>query len=173
MGFGAILLNSVPMRFDPQANYVPGTDSALAPQQMSYRGGSGFSGLMARFLVLLVIVGLGGAGWWFWTENVALAKPAYDVGFAPAGPQIVVWRPDDRVLHAYRAGLSVEAEGRPREAVPYFRRAVVLDPDFAEAHYHLGLAYARAGDDAAARAEHRTLQELNPDLAVLLAEHLP
>jgi tetratricopeptide (TPR) repeat protein len=42
---------------------------------------------------------------------------------------------------AFDRGMSAYRNDRDEEAVESFRRAVELDPDFAEAHYRLGLAY--------------------------------
>jgi tetratricopeptide (TPR) repeat protein len=42
---------------------------------------------------------------------------------------------------AFDRGMSAYRDDRDDEAVEAFKRAVELDPDFAEAHYRLGLAY--------------------------------
>jgi tetratricopeptide (TPR) repeat protein len=42
---------------------------------------------------------------------------------------------------AFDRGVSAYRDDRDDEAVEAFRRAVEIDPDFAEAHYRLGLAY--------------------------------
>lgn len=39
------------------------------------------------------------------------------------------------------------------EAIPEYRRAIAINPDLAAAHYRLAQAYARTGDEAAARSE--------------------
>src|SRR5712671_1260589 len=38
-------------------------------------------------------------------------------------------------------GFLLAATGRPSEAAPHFEKAVRLGPEFAPAHYHLGVAY--------------------------------
>jgi tetratricopeptide (TPR) repeat protein len=161
------------MRFDPQANYVPGSASG-GLEGYEYGGaGSGFLRVMGRLLALAVVAGAAGAGWWLWSNNAAIGGPSSENAFDLAGPQLVPWRSDDRVMSAYQAGLSAVAAGQNHEAITHFKDAVVLDPEFAEGRYHLGLAYAQTGDHRAARAEHAALEELDPNLAMLLAEHLP
>ena len=55
--------------------------------------------------------------------------------------------------------------GRHTEAVRAAGRAVRLQPQNAPAHFHLGVAYASLGIQAAALAEHDKLKELDaPDL---------
>ena len=161
------------MRFDPQANYVPGAVSAGFGRHEYQRAGSGFFRIMGRLLALLMVAGVAGAGWWLLSDNAAIGGQSSENGFDLAGPQLVPWRPDDGVMGAYQAGLSAEVAGEHRQAVAHFEDAVVLDPEFAEGRYHLGLAYARNGDHTAARAELAALEELNPSLAQLLAERLP
>ena len=42
---------------------------------------------------------------------------------------------------AFERGMSAYRDDRDAEAVEAFKRAIEIDPDFAEAHYRLGLAY--------------------------------
>ena len=46
-----------------------------------------------------------------------------------------------------------------------FRRAITLQPDFAEAHYNLGIGLALAGDNAGALQEVKALQTIDEGLA--------
>ena len=55
--------------------------------------------------------------------------------------------------------------GHSREKTRCFRKAIELDPDFAEAHYHLGIGLALAGDYAGAGQELKALQRLDDGLA--------
>lgn len=54
-------------------------------------------------------------------------------------------------LQAYQAGLTPYRSGRPREAIPFFERAVELDPKFCSAYDMLGGAYHGIGDEQASR----------------------
>ena len=47
----------------------------------------------------------------------------------------------------FQRGMEAYRGDRDEEAVEAFKEAARLDPDFAEAHYRLGLAYAVVGDD--------------------------
>jgi serine/threonine protein kinase/Flp pilus assembly protein TadD len=50
----------------------------------------------------------------------------------------------------YSQGLELAVSGRSTEALPFFHRAVELDPDFAIAYSHLGILYAAADRTAQA-----------------------
>jgi DNA-binding winged helix-turn-helix (wHTH) protein/tetratricopeptide (TPR) repeat protein len=54
-------------------------------------------------------------------------------------------------LQAYRTGQSLFRSGKQHEAIPFFERAVDLDPLFASAYAVLGTAYFSISDDQAAR----------------------
>jgi tetratricopeptide (TPR) repeat protein len=77
--------------------------------------------------------------------------------------------PGSPVYQAYQQGKRLMSVGRYPEALPYLLEAVRLDPEFAEAHYRLGLTYVRLGDMKAARRERAKLEKLDVDLANLLA----
>jgi tetratricopeptide (TPR) repeat protein len=49
--------------------------------------------------------------------------------------------PTDDARALYERGLDAYKHDRDEEAIEHFRRAVELSPDFAEAHYRLGLAH--------------------------------
>lgn len=51
-------------------------------------------------------------------------------------------------LNAYRVGSDLRANGRPMDAVPFFKAAVVLDPRFAMAYEQMGSAYSNIGEAA-------------------------
>jgi tetratricopeptide (TPR) repeat protein len=63
------------------------------------------------------------------------------------------------------------SQGRLTEAIPYFRKAVEIDADFAEAHQFLGSAlyYAR-GDAREALAQWREALRVRPDYLAVLNE---
>jgi len=62
-------------------------------------------------------------------------------------------------------GMVLLSENRSQEALPYFQRALALDPSYALAHYQLGRLYARASQYHEARAELEKAVGLQPDLA--------
>jgi eukaryotic-like serine/threonine-protein kinase len=49
-------------------------------------------------------------------------------------------------LQAYRSGLTLYRSGKRREAIPFFERAVELDPQFCSAYDLLGRTYHSIGD---------------------------
>jgi tetratricopeptide (TPR) repeat protein len=51
---------------------------------------------------------------------------------------------------AYALGSSLQAQARPREAIPHLQRAIELDPNFAEAYDVLSGAYNNSGQRARA-----------------------
>jgi tetratricopeptide (TPR) repeat protein len=54
-------------------------------------------------------------------------------------------------LQAYKAGQTPFRAGKTREAIPFFERAVELDPQFCSAYGMLGHAYSSLSDDQNAR----------------------
>jgi eukaryotic-like serine/threonine-protein kinase len=63
-------------------------------------------------------------------------------------------------LQAYRAGQTLYRSGKRREAIPFFERAVELDPQFASAYSMLGSAYNSIGDGQATRKNFARAFEL-------------
>jgi len=58
------------------------------------------------------------------------------------------------------------------EALSCYRKVLSIKPDFAEAHYLLGSAYARQGNREEALQHYRTLQGLRPRLAETLLREI-
>jgi tetratricopeptide (TPR) repeat protein len=54
-------------------------------------------------------------------------------------------------LQAYRTGLAEFRTGKTRESIPYFERAVELDPQFCSAYAMLGHSYFSIGDGETAK----------------------
>jgi eukaryotic-like serine/threonine-protein kinase len=54
--------------------------------------------------------------------------------------------PSLEALQSYTQGLTVMAPGQFRASIPFFERAISIDPNFAEAYHLLGVAYEQAGD---------------------------
>ncbi len=73
-----------------------------------------------------------------------------------------------KVREEFEKGQELMATGRHADAVPHLAEAVKLDPQFAEAHYRLGLAYVHTGDMRKAEQELKALAMLDADLARLL-----
>jgi TonB family protein len=66
-------------------------------------------------------------------------------------------------------GRAYYGTGSYRQAVKAFETAVRLKPDFAAAHYGLGLSYLEVGDKRSAEKEAQVLRKLNSRLADRLA----
>lgn len=65
-------------------------------------------------------------------------------------------------------GLAYAASNRIADAVTEFNQAVQLKPDYAEAHFNLGVAYLQLGKKHEAEEQQRILVKLNPELAAKL-----
>lgn len=63
-------------------------------------------------------------------------------------------------LQAYRSGLTLYRSGKRAEAIPFFQRAVELDPQFCSAYDKLGRAQHSTGQDQEARASFARAFEL-------------
>jgi DNA-binding winged helix-turn-helix (wHTH) protein/tetratricopeptide (TPR) repeat protein len=50
-------------------------------------------------------------------------------------------------LDAYRVGYDLRSRGRSQESIPYFKAAIVLDPQFAMAYEQLGSVYTNMGEE--------------------------
>jgi TonB family protein len=66
-------------------------------------------------------------------------------------------------------GRAYYGTGSYRQAVKAFETAVRLKPDFASAHFGLGLSYMEVGDKRGAEKEERLLRKLNSRMADRLA----
>src|SRR5580693_2758390 len=73
-------------------------------------------------------------------------------------------------LQAYRSGLTLYRSGKRREAIPFFERAVELDPQFCSAYDLLGGAYHSIGDEEASRKSFARAFELK-DARLTLEEN--
>jgi Tfp pilus assembly protein PilF len=62
--------------------------------------------------------------------------------------------------------------GLDQKALKHLKKAIRLDPGYADAHYRLGLVYVKLGDNAAARREQATLRSLDVDDLANLLGHL-
>ncbi|HXG34209.1 MAG TPA: tetratricopeptide repeat protein [Bryobacteraceae bacterium] len=69
----------------------------------------------------------------------------------------------------FHLGFAFAKLGRPEERVNAYRQAIAVKPDFAEAHYSLGVVYALANRRSDAVEEQKILEKLDADLAAQLA----
>jgi len=65
-------------------------------------------------------------------------------------------------------GLALVGLKRTSDAAAEFKQAVDLKPQYAEAHFNLGIAYLQSGNKQQAQTEQQTLAGLNSDLATKL-----
>ena len=61
-------------------------------------------------------------------------------------PLVEATTPSLEALKAYTAAINANFTNGPAAGIPFFERAVELDPKFAVAHAHLGLSYHGVGD---------------------------
>src|SRR5262249_23233542 len=59
-------------------------------------------------------------------------------------------------------GLALNAQGKREEAVGHFRKAITLDPKYAQAHVNLGVALNAQGRPAEAARHFKKAIALNP-----------
>jgi tetratricopeptide (TPR) repeat protein len=79
-------------------------------------------------------------------------------------------RQDEDPYHWLGVGLEALQAGHNRDAISALEKAAALTTGFEEIHYHLGLAYVRDGQLAAARRQLALLADINrrdPGIAVL------
>ena len=50
-------------------------------------------------------------------------------------------------------GEALLRKGQPQQALPYFQRALELEPDSAKVHFQLGQAYEKTGQHSKAQVE--------------------
>jgi tetratricopeptide (TPR) repeat protein len=77
-------------------------------------------------------------------------------------------RVSNQAQQEFDEGKALMSMGMHKVAAQHFAEAVRHDPQFAEAHYRLGLAYVQAGDFRSARRTRTELARLDADLANLL-----
>ena len=64
---------------------------------------------------------------------------------------------------AYKEGMALFDQGRPRDAIPKLQEAVHMDAGYADAFKALGRAYSRIGESDAAKKAYRRYLELRPN----------
>jgi len=109
---------------------------------------------LALILATLVVeIGLTRRQCAIWHDSVALWTHAYDHGAAN----------NSRVLN--NLGYSLTLDGRVAEAVPYLRRALELEPSYANGRHSLGTALVALGRDDEAATEFQEALRLDPQHA--------
>jgi predicted Zn-dependent protease len=73
---------------------------------------------------------------------------------------------------AVNLAASLLRTGQPAEAIPLLERVCQRLPDWADAQYNLGLAYAGAGNPGAARRQAALLMRLSPPHARSLSQQI-
>ncbi|MGA2373493.1 MAG: protein kinase domain-containing protein [Candidatus Korobacteraceae bacterium] len=68
-------------------------------------------------------------------------------------------------IQAYAMGLKMKAAHGSGAAVPFYERAIELDPEFAEAYAALGAAYSDLGEDTLAMENSRKAYELRDSVS--------
>jgi eukaryotic-like serine/threonine-protein kinase len=63
-------------------------------------------------------------------------------------------------LQAYRSGMALYRSGKRRESIPFFERAVDLDPQFCSAYVKLGSAHHSMGDSQESKSNYARAFEL-------------
>ncbi len=61
---------------------------------------------------------------------------------------------------------------RTTEAIGEYKEAIRLKPDYATAHYNLGVTYVESGNRNAAMVEYEILAKLKPDSAEKLYKQI-
>ncbi len=103
------------------------------------------------------------------TESEKLAAVTGAPVETETGRLVTRRNPRSLVHQEFEEGQSLLSVGRYAEAAEHFKEAIRLDPDYADAHYRLGLAYVRMGDKRSARRQRAKLEKLDTELANLLA----
>jgi tetratricopeptide (TPR) repeat protein len=96
-----------------------------------------------------------------------LAAMGKELRLLHSDPQIPKSKTSPSLEEAYRLvseGHSRLSSGKVELAAGYFQRAIALHPDFAEAHYNLGVALGELRQLDRAAACYQKAVELNPDL---------
>jgi Tfp pilus assembly protein PilF len=108
---------------------------------------------VAPLLVLVAVVGLPRARGWEWGALPALAA----LSFVPHGiPPIPPAETYSEI------GSNLEQWDRPEDAIPFYQRAIEAEPDNADFHLWLGLAYAKTGDEARSTRHLERAAEIDP-----------
>jgi Flp pilus assembly protein TadD len=73
--------------------------------------------------------------------------------------------PATQLLRAFQSGSALLRQGQLDEAIGQFREAIRLKPDYAKAHYDLGVALGNQGQTGEAIGQYQEAIRLKPDYA--------
>ncbi|MEM8993722.1 MAG: tetratricopeptide repeat protein [Acidobacteriota bacterium] len=107
---------------------------------------------------------------WF-NAGVELMKRGDWSGAVEKLGQAVTLKEDYAEAHS-NLGFALRRQGARHydNALAHYDRAIELDPELAEAYHYRGVLHALAGDEAAAKADHGALVDLDRELADELME---
>ena len=119
------------------------------------------SALVKAVIVVMaacVMAGLSISAWECWNRLGATSRM---FGIADASSKVF------KAMHSLRTDRSISFRllnsDQPVDgAIDKFRAALKLAPDFAPAHFQLGMAFLRKGDSAQASAEFEKAHQLDP-----------
>lgn len=69
-------------------------------------------------------------------------------------------------------GIAYGGLDKSSQEMEAFKQAIRVDPDFAPAHYNMGIIYLNTGDKAAALEEYKILKVLDQNMAEILFERI-
>jgi tetratricopeptide (TPR) repeat protein len=187
------------MRFDPQANFA--TEPHDVDPELSGLPVMDTGSPLKMALAIVVIGFVAGGALWIVSEGVPGTQQANAVGASrtgldesliryaesvvagrkaasqeqpppAAGPKPVPEVPRRRSRVEFADARAAMGMGQDQKALKHLKKAIRLDPGYADAHYRLGLVYVKLGDNAAARREQATLRSLDVDDLANLLGHL-
>ena len=65
----------------------------------------------------------------------------------------------------YNLGFALSKTGRRKQAISSYKQALLLKPDFAEAHHNLAILYLEQGERALALEQYSLLKSIDYELA--------
>ena len=138
---------------------------------------SGLLALLALVTVALLAAPVMGAGTPKKEEPKDTAESLYNTGidhlkkgdYAGAAAKFgaAVEMKDDFAEAHNNLGYSLRKQGDKhyKAALKHYNRALELDPKLAQAYHYRGILHALAGDEAAAKADHASLLDLDREMA--------
>ena len=81
----------------------------------------------------------------------------------PAERQAVAMSGDSDVKKINEKGIEYGKQGKYDEAIKEFQKVAAMDPNIANVHYNLGLAYKKKGMDSEAKKEFAAYERLNKE----------